>query len=521
MNKRKKILIVDDSNINRLLLSDILSDQYEILEAENGMEASAILQSRESEISLILLDIVMPVMDGFEMLAVMNKNGWIQSIPVIMISAETVPTYVDKAFDLGVQDYISRPFDERTVRRRVTSTIALYTKQKELSDMVASQFYQREKDNRLMIEILSNLVEFRNGESGLHVLHIHMLTELLLKKLLEKTDKYSISERDIPLICTASALHDIGKIFVPSEILNKPGRLTKQEFEIMKMHSEEGAKILYAIPMRKKEPLIQMGYQICRWHHERYDGKGYPDGLKGEEIPIAAQVVSLADVYDALTSWRVYKAAYSHEKAMQMILNGECGAFSPLLLECLEELSDTLKKEINMTSTEYDSEAEILETVSYMLEEEKMETSKRTVQLLERERIKNQFFVSISHEIQFEYTETPQMLMISHWGAEQMGVPETILNPREEWVGKRVFSASDYDDLMEKLKNTTAEKPVIEAVYLLNINGQNQWSRVIARSIWSVGKTPKFEGAIGKIEGIQEKEQQGNPKCEENGGKTE
>lgn len=241
MDRNKKILIVDDSEMNRALLADMLSDEFEILEAENGMEASAILHMREHEISLVLLDIVMPVMDGFELLAVMNKNGWIKSIPVIMISAETVPIYVDRAYDLGVQDYISRPFDERTVKRRVVSTIMLFAKQKELSHMVADQIYEKEKDNRLMIEILSNLVEFRNGESGLHVLHIHTLTELLLKKLLEKTDLYQMSLKEILLICNASALHDIGKIAVPSEILNKPGRLTREEFEVMKTHSAEFA----------------------------------------------------------------------------------------------------------------------------------------------------------------------------------------------------------------------------------------------------------------------------------------
>ena len=240
---RNKILIVDDSEINRSLLSDMLSGEYEILEAENGMEASAILQSHEHEISVMLLDIVMPVMDGFETLVAMNKNGWIKSIPVIMISAETVPAYVDRAYDLGVQDYISRPFDERTVRRRVINTIMLFAKQKELSHMVADQMMEKENGNQLMIEILSNIVEFRNGESGLHVLHIRTLTELFLKALLEKTDKYDISRKDIPLICNASALHDIGKIVIPEEVLNKPGRFTDEEFSIMRTHSMEGARL--------------------------------------------------------------------------------------------------------------------------------------------------------------------------------------------------------------------------------------------------------------------------------------
>lgn len=347
--EKKKILIVDDSEINRSLLSDMLSDEYDILEAEHGMEASAILHDKEQEISLMLLDIMMPVMDGFETLEVMNKNGWIKDIPVIMISAETVPAYVDRAYDLGVQDYISRPFDERTVRRRVVNTIILFTKQKELSHMVTNQIMEKENDNKLMIEILSNIVEFRNGESGLHVLHIRVLTELILKWLIKK-DKYGISLDDVYLICNASALHDIGKISIPSEILNKPGRLTDEEYEIMKGHASEGARLLSDIPMRENEPLIRLGFQICRWHHERFDGRGYPDGLVGDEIPIAAQVVALADVYDALTSKRVYKAAFSHEKAVDMILNGECGVFNPVLMECLKEISDELRDEVRLRS---------------------------------------------------------------------------------------------------------------------------------------------------------------------------
>ena len=500
---RNKILIVDDSEINRSLLSDMLSGEYEILEAENGMEASAILQSHEHEISVMLLDIVMPVMDGFETLVAMNKNGWIKSIPVIMISAETVPAYVDRAYDLGVQDYISRPFDERTVRRRVINTIMLFAKQKELSHMVADQMMEKENGNQLMIEILSNIVEFRNGESGLHVLHIRTLTELFLKALLEKTDKYDISRKDIPLICNASALHDIGKIVIPEEVLNKPGRFTDEEFAIMRTHSMEGARLLEDIPMRKNEPLIQLGYQICRWHHERYDGKGYPDGLKGEEIPIVAQVVALADVYDALTSKRVYKDAYSHEKAVEMILNGECGIFNPILMECLKDISDTLEKELSVLS-QGSSQTEILGTVEMMMEKGELEVSERTLRLLEHERTKYQFYAELSHEIQFEYTAMPEMLILSEWGARYLDMPETVLNPREEAFGQKVFDGSDFEELLRLLVNTTPEKPVVEKKYLLNINGHERWSRVIARSMWDDGETPEYMGAIGKIVDIHD-----------------
>lgn len=503
MSANKKILIVDDSEMNRDLLADMLSDEFTILEAQNGMEASAILHNQGHEISLMLLDIVMPVMDGFGLLAVMNENGWIKSIPVIMISAETVPTYVDRAYDLGVLDYISRPFDERTVKRRVVSTIMLAAKQKELSHMVADQIYEKEKDNRLMIEILSNLVEFRNGESGLYVIHIRTITERLLKRLLEKNNQYGISRKDISLICNASALHDIGKIAVPSEILNKPGRLTKEEFEVMKIHPVEGARLLECIPMQESEPLVRYGYQICRWHHERYDGRGYPDGLKGEEIPIAAQVVALADVYDALTSKRVYKDAFSHEKAVEMILNGECGAFNPQLLECLTDISESLKREINAVS-ENNTEKELLNAVERTMENGELDAPERMLHLLEHEREKNRFLMEVSREVWFEYSAAPKMVMLSKRGAEYLGVPDVILNPQEYFQESQVISRKDFTLLTDRMKGTTPEEPLVEEFYLLKVNGQMRWHKVSVRSMWNRKEKPVFEGAVGKIVDVHE-----------------
>ena len=385
---KRKILVVDDSEMNRSLLCDMLSGKYEILEAENGLEASSILQSREQEIALMLLDIVMPKMDGFELLTVMNKNGWIKNIPVIIISAEAIPSYVDKAYDLGAQDYISRPFDERIVQRRVSNTLMLFVKQKELSNMVMEQFQRRENENALTLDIMSNIVESRNGESGLHVLHIRVLTEILLQELLEKTNRYPVSKEDIPLICNASSLHDIGKMTLPMDILNKPGKLTPEEFEVMKTHSIEGAELLRNLPMRENEPLVKIGYEICRWHHERYDGSGYPDGLKGDDIPITAQVVALADVYDALRSSRVYKPPYSHEKTIHMIMNGECGVFNPILLECLSELSDALEEAVKVNSGSTISEEKMIQAIEQQFEKGGIDFSDRTLRLLERERMR-------------------------------------------------------------------------------------------------------------------------------------
>ena len=343
---KQRILVVDDSEMNRAILCEMLKDDFEIIEATNGQECVSLIEQYGKEISLVLLDIVMPVMDGFEILMYMNRNHWIEDVPVIMISSEESENYIRKAFKFGVSDYISRPFDSKVVYQRVFNTIKLYAKQRRLISMVSDQMHEKEKNNQMMVEVLSQIMEFRNGESGLHVVRINTLTRLLLERLVENTDAYNLTPDDCYLISTASAFHDIGKVGIDESILNKPGKLTEEEFETMKKHTLIGASMLDKLEHYKDEKMIKIAYQICRWHHERYDGKGYPDGLTGEQIPIAAQVVSVADVYDALVSKRVYKDAYSHEQAMKMILNGECGAFNPLLMEVLVEIQDKIKEEI-------------------------------------------------------------------------------------------------------------------------------------------------------------------------------
>ena len=349
---KQQVLIVDDSEMNRELLTAMLCDEYRILEACDGKEALDILNQYGTGIALVLLDIIMPVMDGFEVLASMNATHLIEDIPVIMISNEDSDTVVRRAYEMGVSDYIRRPFDATVVYQRVSNTIKLYSKQRRLMSLVTESIYQKEKNNQMMIAILSQIVEFRNGESGMHVININRITGMLLERLIQKSDKYDLTWQDRFLITTASALHDIGKIGIDEKILNKPGRLTAEEFAVMKTHTLIGARMLENLEMYQDEKLVQVATQICRWHHERYDGKGYPDGLVGDEIPISAQVVSVADVYDALTSERVYKKAFSHEKAMEMILGGECGAFNPLLLECLKDIQEKLKIQLNKDKKE-------------------------------------------------------------------------------------------------------------------------------------------------------------------------
>lgn len=344
--RKQKILVVDDSEMNREILITMLEDDFDIIVAENGRVCLELLMQYGKAISAVLLDIVMPVMDGFEVLTYMNRNRWIEDIPVIMISSEESDACIRRAFRLGVADYISRPFDNHVVRQRVFNTIKLYAKQRRLTALVSDQIHEKEKNNQMMVEVLSQIVEFRNGESGLHVLHIKVLTEMLLEEILKKTDRYRLTPDLCQRISIASAFHDIGKIGIDEKILNKPGRLTVEEFHEMKKHTLIGASMLSKMERYKEEPLIDIAYQICRWHHERYDGRGYPDGLVGDEIPISAQIVSLADVYDALISERAYKKGFTHERAIEMILGGECGIFNPILIECFMEIEPKIKQKM-------------------------------------------------------------------------------------------------------------------------------------------------------------------------------
>lgn len=494
---KPKVLVVDDSETNRDILSEMLGDDYDIIEAVNGAEAVVILQKNRINISLVLLDIVMPVMNGYEVLDIMNKKNWIDDVPVIMISSDDSLSSMRRAYELGITDFISRPFDALIVRRRVINTIMLYSKQKKLISMVADQIYEKEKSSNLMINVLSHIVEFRNGESGLHVLHVQLFTQILLKQLVKITDKYNLTESDISLISRASALHDIGKISIPDEILNKPGRFTDEEFAIMKTHSLAGAKMLDELVAYKDEPLVKIAYQICRWHHERYDGRGYPDGLKGEEIPIAAQIVALADVYDALTSERVYKKAFSHEKALDMIFNNECGVFNPLLIECLKQAADTIQKELKEQDTSYDEKKEMENISLEMLRYDELSSSEETLRLLEYERIKNNFYESISDEIFFEYTLYPPMLTVSPNCCDLFGVTELINDPIHNEKFMSVINYDDWKELSQKLRSATNENPVVEYSCKVNFSDGVHNAVIICRPVWDA-KT-EYSGAFGKL----------------------
>lgn len=341
------VLIVDDSSMNCDMLTSMLQDDFKLITAPNGEECIDVLNKYGFGISLVLLDIFMPVMDGFEVLAYMNKTNLLNDIPVIMISGADSESFIRRAYSMGASDYISRPFDEKVVYRRVYNIIKLFGKQRRLTSLAERQAREQEKNSRIVIDIFSRLMEFRSGESEMHfVRRVNTVTELLAEELMKKTDKYKLSWADCSLIETASSLHDVGKAYIDTDILNKPGKLTKEEFEKVKLHTVLGEQMLDGITAYKDEKLLKIAKEICRWHHERYDGSGYPDGLKGDEIPISAQLVSVADVYDALVSKRAYKDAYSHDEAVHMILNGECGSFNPLLLECFKEISEKIRSQL-------------------------------------------------------------------------------------------------------------------------------------------------------------------------------
>lgn len=505
IQQKQKILIVDDSEMNRNLLMVILEDEYEIIQAKDGVQAVDYLQKHAEELSLILLDLVMPQMDGFEVLVYMNKEHWIENVPVVIISAEDAPAYIKRGYALGVTDFIGKPFDANMVRRRVTNAILISAKQKRMTSIVSNQIYEKEKSSKLMISILSHIVEFRNGESGLHVLHIQVITEMILRHLVQKENNpYYISQEQISLISTASALHDIGKITIPDEILNKPGRLTAEEFNVMKGHSMAGANMLEQLPFeQREEPLVKTAYEICRWHHERYDGGGYPDGLKGEEIPISAQAVSLADVYDALTSKRCYKAAYSHEKAIEMILAGQCGTFNPMLLECLLDISSALKKEMRVKSKgRYDNSN--MSNIANRFHDFEMESSEKIVQQLECERQRFHFLAEGSEHVIFTYTVSPPILNLNEKGMQRSGITEPVLSPLESGALEKIVEAGSLERLIKKIRTATREMPNIVSAIQLTDGKKPERFLCECKAIWASDEKNKLTGVVGKLIDIDE-----------------
>ena len=494
------ILIADDMELNRELLKDMLQEEYRIIDARNGREAVEILEQRSSELSILLLDVIMPEIDGFEVLSIMRSRGWIENIPVIMISAETSPDFISKGYQLGAADYVSRPFDSNIIKRRLENTIVLHNKQKQRKQTASEQFRQKERNNALMINILSTIVEFRNGEPGLHVLRIRSITEILLVALIKRFPKYSVAPEEVAIISNAAALHDVGKIVIPESILNKPGRLTDHEFEIMKTHAARGAEMLDSLRIGRNEVLVRYAHSICRWHHERWDGRGYPDGLCGDAIPLCAQIVALADVYAALTCERVYKPCYSHEEAVQMILNGECGVFNPEMIQCLAEEAATLEDRIRLHSENLDLFCDLDSPSEDLMSHKGTNISDHTLFLLEQERTKNQFLAALSSDMLFDYDAQADTVTVSEKGSQDLGLKGLLYPASIQFASSPLLSAVDKAQLLDRVRSSSPENPRIREQYLFCLpNGQQRWYELTAQSLWSNELTPTFLGCLGKL----------------------
>ena len=494
-----KILIaVSEAEIREHLMK-ILGADYSYLFAENGAELIGMLSSGIAA-DIVLLGINMPVMNGFEVLEIMNKRRWIEETPVIVLSPEIASDSRRKAYELGASAYV-HPFSELEVRHFVENTLTLYLKQRQLVQLVENQVYEREKINTAMINIFSHVVELRNNEAGSHTLHMRTISELLLRHLVKISDRYKLSEIDISNITTLSALHDIGKIAIPEEILNKPGKLTAEEWEIMKTHTTCGDKMLYSAPVMQNDVLVKTAHEICRWHHERWDGGGYPDGLKGDEIPISAQVVAIADVYDALTSERCYKKAYSHEHAIYMICNGECGQFNPLMISCLKEVEQELGSKMKANDKRFDYVHEAHRLAAEMLSSMKLPFDDRSQRLFINEETKKEFFKQQAGGVQFEYDAVLQKVIYRNRYESNPVDTILMLNDGDDIS---LLSPEDWNRFIKKLTQTTREHPYTEMDVLIPVNGTYRWHRLTARTVWPV-RGAEYISALGQFTDIHDK----------------
>ena len=493
MDKKQKILIVDDAELNREILKEILGETYNYLEAENGKQAIQIMGDNLG-IDLMLLDINMPQMNGFEVLKWMNQSQCIDETPVIMISSEDAVDTMREAYEMGITDYISRPFDSVIVKKRVQNTLSLYANQKHLINAVYDQVYEKEENNNIMIRILSNILGSRNSESSEHILHIRTVTEILLRKLVKITDAYPMTETDISLITTASSLHDIGKIRIPEEILNKPGRLTDEEFKIMKTHSEIGADIIQNMHFPKDNPLVRASWEICRWHHERWDGKGYPDGLKGEEIPISAQVVSIVDVYDALTSERCYKKAFDHDTAIQMILDGQCGQFNPILLKCLKELSPQFSKMLDKEMAENSHYHEVQRLSNEILSDRSLPNQNYSQSVVRIMQEKIDFFKSNSGMNSIDYNAISGQLAILK---EKQQILCQRDNPKFDLFKEFGVNKEDVQHIQVLLHQTSVQNKEISVQIKAMVGNDSQIYKLKLHTLWSPLKKERYIGIVG------------------------
>lgn len=498
MAEKEKILIADHSVENCAVLADILWDDYAIETVTDGQEAVELLARGSYQYTLVLLDLMMPKVDGFTLLTQMKRHHWMEEIPVIVTTAGLEKADVRRVCDLGVSDFIQPPYDEDVVRQRVKNTIRLYARERNMSAVVAEQYYENEKNSGMMTAILSSIAEYQNGESGLHIMRIRTITRQLLQQVLRKTNRYHFSAADIPLICNAAALHDIGKIAIPNQILNKPGRLTPEEFNIVKTHSKVGADILQSLPVYRNEPLVKTAYRICHWHHERWDGGGYPDGLVGEEIPIETQVVSLADVYDALTSQRCYKPAYSHRRAVEMILRGECGAFNPLLLDCMLELDTALQQSVETTDAK-ERESRMQNVLNVLSSCDGLSMPRDMVQRFAVHQRTMGFLLDHMEYPCFFYRYDPSVVELSHSAGTWLDVEEIVVDPEHNEALLHSIRQEDIQTMMRRARAASPDDGDFTVDARMRLHGEEIPCTLHCRNIW-YADSAELWGTVGLLQ---------------------
>lgn len=460
MDKRQKILIVDDAEFNREILKEFLGEVYSYLEAENGIQAIRILEENP-EIDLMLLDVNMPQMNGFEVLEWMNQLHWIDETPVIMISSEGSVDAMRKAYEMGITDYITRPFDSVIVKKRVQNTLELYANQKRLINVVVDQVYEKEENSSIMIGILSNVLGFRNSESSEHILHIRTATEMMLRKLVKTMDVYHLTETDIAMITTASSLHYIGKIGIPEGILNKPGRLTDEEFKIMKTHSEIGASLIRDMNFSESKPLVHTAWEICRWHHER-----------------------------------CYKKAFDHDTAVRMILEGQCGQFNPILLKCLKELSLQFSKMFTNETDDNKQYYEAQRLSDEILKEKSLPRKNYSQRVIELMQEKIEFFKTDSGKISIEYNAISGRVIIINGNRKILCQRD---DPKFDIFKLFEVSSEDIQHIRALLDQTSIQNTEISLQLMAKVENKRQMYDLKLHTLWSPLKKDGYIGIVGYL----------------------
>ncbi len=503
MSIRNKILIVNDNEVDRNILKVMIPDEYGTLEACDGVEALDIISTRGNDLAVILLDIIMPRIDGIRVLEELRARGILNYTPVIITSAIKDEDILSKVYELGAIDYITEPFDKQTVEHRIHNAILLYTKEEKIQKFLVENEKEQQHDNYQIIELLTNLVQTRENGQDSHVASIRVITNLVLQQLKIKFPKYGLSQSSISLISTASILHDIGKISIPSNIITKASKLTQDEYDIIKLHTIKGAEWIERSPGYKSSELLQEAYKICRWHHERFTGAGYPDGLVGNNIPLSAQAVGISEVYEALTTDKSYRPGYSDEDAVKMIISGKCGEFNPDLIECIKDIGPLLKEEVTIHSLlAKDVERIVYEITTFELDQ----VSESLLSMLEEERARNKLLESITKELQFEYDYDSDTIKFSDWGAKYFKLDKVISNPFNNSELLR-WSNNAYLDIKKKVESMTITQPIITERFLLAIgNTKQRWYKIVMRGIYNGEGNQELRKIIGKIIDIHDEQ---------------